>query len=258
MHSHPAEQSTEASPFAELSAFGERPDVDTSSADYARRFSGSAGRYLLDIQARAVAAALQGLSTGTALDVGGAHGQLLDPLRAAGWEVVIHGTDPRCAGNLRDRRGAADYEFLTGPLHRLPAADRSFDLVIAVRLLPHVTQWQRLLAEMCRVARRAVIVDYPINAGLHALAPALFRVKKAIERNTRTYASFSRADLEPQLRSQGFRCAREVRQFCLPMVLHRVGRAAWPLRATEQVCRASGLTAWIGSPVILRADRDRT
>jgi ubiquinone/menaquinone biosynthesis C-methylase UbiE len=255
VHSHHAEQSSEALQFTDVSVPVERPDIETSSDDYASRFSGSAGSYLLNIQARAVAAALQGLPPGHALDVGGAHGQLLDPLRAAGWTVTIHGTDARCAHNLRARRGSSDYEFLTGPLNRLPAADRSFDLVIAVRLLPHVTQWQRLLAEMCRVARRSVIVDYPINAGLHALAPALFRVKKAIERNTRTYTSFSRSELEPQLRSLGFRWTREVRQFCLPMVLHRAGRAAWPLRAAEQVCRSSGLTSLIGSPVILRADR---
>ena len=233
----------------------ERPDVETSSADYASRFSGNAGRYLLAIQAQCVAQAIRDLPPGEVLDVGGGHGQLVAPLSAAGWRVTVHGTDASCEKNLRTLHGHTGCRFVTGPLHALPASDRSFDLVIAVRLLPHVQNWEVLLREMCRVARRSVVVDYPSKSGFNSLTPLLFGVKKSIERNTRTYRSFTRRELEPELSSSGFQAQREVRQFLLPMVAHRVGKAALPLRAAEQLFRHVGLTRWAGSPVILRADR---
>jgi hypothetical protein len=46
-----------------------------------------------------------------------------------------------------------------------------------------------------------------------------------------------------------------VKQFFMPMVVHRVGKAAAPLRAAEGLFRLTGLTALAGSPAILRADR---
>jgi ubiquinone/menaquinone biosynthesis C-methylase UbiE len=231
----------------------EMPDVETSSDDYASRFQGPAGRYLLSIQAAAVARALQGLPPGNALDVGGAHGQLLDVLMSLGWQVTVHGTAAECEANLRRRHFGST--FVRGPLYPLPAADRSFDLVVAVRLLPHVTRWSQLIGEMCRVSRRTVLFDYPSKGGLNSLTPLLFGLKKSIEGNTREYRSFARQELSTELHAQGFEIERQVKQFFLPMVVHRVGRGSLPLRATEQICRFTGLTALAGSPVILRAGR---
>lgn len=230
-------------------------DLETSSADYARRFAGPAGRYLLSVQAQCVARALRDLPPGRALDVGGGHGQLAGLLRDLGWAVTVHGTDPACERNLRQLHGQRDCEFLLGDLFHLPVPDRSFDLVIAVRLVSHVDDWQRLLAEMCRVASRAVVIDYPSSGGLNALTPLLFGLKKSLEGNTRTYTSFSRRSLQQVFAAQGFGAPRQVKQFFLPMVVHRIGKAAAPLRLAERMFRATGLTAAAGSPVILRVDR---
>jgi 2-polyprenyl-3-methyl-5-hydroxy-6-metoxy-1,4-benzoquinol methylase len=233
----------------------EQPDIETSSADYARRFAGPAGKYLLSVQARTVATAIAYLAPGEVLDVGGAHGQLVEPLRAMGWRVTVHGTDRLCETNLRALHHRNDCAFLAGPLNALPVADRSFDLVIAVRLLPHVVAWQQLLGEMCRVARHAVVVDFPSKTGLNALTPLMFGLKKSIEGNTRQYASFSRMEIQRELLRHGFRYERQVKQFFLPMVMHRMAGGRLPLRAAESIFRFSGMTALAGSPVILRADR---
>ncbi len=116
-----------------MSEAAETPDIETSSADYARRFSGAAGRYLLDVQARAIRSALAGLPPGKALDLGGGHGQLVEVLRSLGWDVTVHGTHPACDANLRGLHGRQDCRFILGPLEKLPVADKSFDLVISVR-----------------------------------------------------------------------------------------------------------------------------
>src|SRR5690606_33542030 len=94
-----------------------KPDVETSSAGYARRFAGPAGRYLLDTQSRSIAEVLRDLPPGRALDAGGGPGQLVPLLRSLGWH---------------------DCGFMPGVLLQLPAADRRYDLVISVRLVSHV------------------------------------------------------------------------------------------------------------------------
>ena len=233
----------------------EAPDIETSSADYARRFGGSAGAWLLSVQARAVCRALASLTPGTALDVGGGHGQLVDPLRGMGWRVTVHGSDAECERNLRQLHRKTDCEFLRGSLFGLPVPDRSFDIVVAVRLISHITDWPRLIGEMCRVARTAVVIDYPSKFALNALTPMLFAIKKSYEGNTRTYTSFTHGELTGQFRRHGFMPARQIKQFFMPMAIHRMAGGAAPMRAAEALFRGLGFTALAGSPVILRVDR---
>jgi len=233
----------------------ETPDIETSSAGYAQRFAGKAGKYLLQVQSSAVVRTIEDLTPGTVLDVGGGHGQLVEPLARLGWRVTVHGTDAQCGQNLRELHGQRDCEFVQSDLFALPFPDKSFDLVIAVRLISHVEDWPRLVAEMCRVARQAVVIDYPAKSGLNALTPLLFGLKKSLEGNTRTYTSFSPAELNREFGRHHFVRKREVKQFFLPMVVHRVSKAAAPFRAAEALFRGVGLTALAGSPAILRMDR---
>lgn len=231
------------------------PDVETSGADYASRFAGRAGAFLLEAQWRAIERAIAGLTPGSVLDVGGGHGQLADRFAACGWDVTVHGTDTECERNLRRLHGRTRCRFLLGELDALPAPDRGYDLVIAVRLLSHATDWRAVLGEMCRVARRSVVFDYPATSGLNALTPLLFGLKRSLEGNTRTYASFRLGDLDAACARDGFRRARVVKQLFLPMVAHRVAKGSKLLQVAEGACRATGLTALAGSPAIYRADR---
>ena len=233
----------------------DKPDVETSSAGYARRFDGPAGQYLLETQSRSIAEVLRDLPPGRALDVGGGHGQLVPLLRSLGWQVTVHGSDATCERNLRELHGRHDCAFVLGDLFQLPAADQSYDLVIGVRLVSHVQDWPRLLGEMCRVASRAVVIDYPTRGGTNARSGRFFGLKKAVEGNTRNYISFSHGELRRVFAAHGFQVARSVKQFVLPMVAHRMGGGAAPLRWIESASRALGLTAWRGSPVVLRVDR---
>ena len=233
----------------------QHPDVETSSAGYARRFSGRAGRYLLRVQENALLRTLRGCPPGRALDVGGAHGQLVDPLRSLGWSVTVVGSSEECGHKLRVLHGKRDCEFICSDILHLPFADASFELVTSVRLLSHMEDWQRFLGELCRVSARWVVVDYPSTSGINALTPLLFKVKKRLEGNTRTYRSFSARELNGVLLSHGYRKGAVSKQFVLPMALHRVFGSAVPLRLAESASRAIGLTAVAGSPVLLRADR---
>ncbi len=232
-----------------------QPDVETSAADYLARFSGPAGRFFLDCQAALLWQLLADVSPGRVLDVGGGHAQLAPLLSAHGWGVTVHGTSPVCETNLRELHGVRDCSFLLGPLQPLPCPDREYDLVVAIRLLTHVDDWQGLLGELCRVSARDLIIDFPVSLGANGLTPLLFPAKKLYERNTRTYRNFSVQELSDCLQQNGFMPIAWSGQFVLPMVLHRMTGAAAPLRLLESAARLSGLTRRYGSPVLMRAVR---
>jgi ubiquinone/menaquinone biosynthesis C-methylase UbiE len=229
------------------------PDIETSSADYAARFSGSAGAYLLEVQDASLSNLISSYANGTVIDVGGGHGQLLDLYSTFGMDVTVHGSDPTCFARLDPSTKL--YHRVVSDICALPFEDRSFDVVVAVRLITHVSDWPAVLAEMCRVARFAVIIDYPSKRSLNALTPLLFNLKRGIEKNTRTYTLFTQKELKSVLNANGFPQVVEYKQFFFPMVIHRVFKGGWLLRVVENICRSIGLTRLLGSPVMLRAER---
>ena len=237
-------------------AVRETPDIETASEAYARRFAGAAGRYLLGEQEAAVRGLLADFKGGTVLDVGGGHAQLTALLRSVAGGVLVFGSDPR--GLERVRRDFPDCNTATGDLLALPFARESFDLVVAVRLLPHVRDWVRLTSELCRVARSTVVVDYPRTTGLNGLTPLLFPLKKRLEGDTRHYRNFRDAEIDEVLRACGFEPRERRAQFLLPMVAHRRVNGFVALRGVERAAKWLGLTQAFGSPVVIRADRCRS
>jgi len=233
----------------------ETADVETSSEDYAGRFAGAVGEHFLAVQARVTLRLLSPWAGGTVLDVGGGHAQLAAPLAAHGFRVTVAGSSEVCRARLDRLLPAGAFEFRAADLLALPFPDRSFDAVLAFRLLPHAERWQALLGELCRVARHAVIVDYPDRRSFNLFTGALFGAKKRVEGNTRPYRCFTRREVIETLARQGFGRPLLAPQFFLPMVVHRkVGKAGFS-RAVEAVSGALGATRAFGSPIILRAER---
>jgi hypothetical protein len=235
----------------------EDADVDASSDEYARRFSGAVGHWFLDTQTRLTLDALAGLEAGaTVLDVGGGHAQTVPPLVEAGYRVTVAGSHPSCGQRLEPWTTAGRCRFAVADFHRLPYRDRAFDAVISYRMLAHSIQWTRLIDELCRVARDRVIVDYPSRRSLNAVSYGLFEVKRSIEGAlTRPFALYHPRDIDAAFASAGFLLGAQTPQFFLPMVLHRLTRSAPLGRLLEWPARRLGLTQRLGSPVIVRADR---
>ena len=150
---------------------------------------------------------------------------------------------------------AGSCAFRAGDLLALPYEAASFDATLCFRLLPHCTAWPALIGELCRVARRRVIVDYPTSQGLNAVAPALFGAKKKLEGNTRVWRPFRHAEVEAAFALHRFRPHRRAPQFFLPMVLHRTLKCRPVSTALENACAALGLTRRWGSPVIAAFER---
>ena len=78
----------------------QKADIETSSEDYARRFSGKIGEYFLDIQTRITLDQLKPYPKAAILDVGGGHAQIAVPLIKAGFNLTIVGSDDVCKERL--------------------------------------------------------------------------------------------------------------------------------------------------------------
>jgi 2-polyprenyl-3-methyl-5-hydroxy-6-metoxy-1,4-benzoquinol methylase len=231
------------------------PDVETSSEGYARRFAGAVGAYFLEAQARITLDLLAPWPRARVIDVGGGHGQVTGPLVEAGYDVTVYGSDESCEARVRTWTEGGRARFQAGGLDRLAAADRAFDVALSYRLLPHVARWRALVAELCRVAARAVLVDYPTRRSVNAVAGLLFGAKRGVEGDTRPFTVFADADVRAAFAEAGFRPTAREPEFVLPMALHRaVGRASFS-RAAEGAVSALGLRKALGSPVVLRAER---
>lgn len=235
----------------------EDADVESSSEMYARRFAGPVGRWFLDLQARLTLECLAGLPDGSAvLDVGGGHAQLAPPLVAAGYQVIVVGSDASCGARLAPLTDAGRCRFEVADLLALPYGDQSFEAVVCYRMLAHSVDWRRLVGELCRVARHRVVVDYPARRSVNVASEALFRIKNSIERGTtRPFALYGRGEMARAFASAGFQVTVERPQFFMPMAFYRLAGSAGLARAAEGLARSAGLTGLLGSPVIARADR---
>jgi 2-polyprenyl-3-methyl-5-hydroxy-6-metoxy-1,4-benzoquinol methylase len=229
-------------------------DVETSSEDYARRFSGAVGRWFLERQTRLTLELLSPFPGARVLDVGGGHGQLAGPLAERGFEVTVLGSAAACIERVRPLVDSGRVSFRVGELAPLPFPDGSFDVVLAFRLLPHAEPWRELICEMCRVARRAVVFDYPTRRSVNAASGALFRAKQGVEGNTRPFTVFAERDVAAAVRKAGARETGRRPEFSLPMALHRALGLAALSRSAEGVLAALGFTRWLGSPVITRLE----
>jgi len=233
----------------------EDADIETSSDAYARRFAGPVGAFFLERQARAVLELLSPWPRASVLDVGGGHGQLTGALVAAGYAVTVLGSDPACEARVREWTGAGRARFVAADLVEPDLAERSFDLVLSLRLLPHARSFERLVAALARFARVAVVVDYPTRRSVNAASELLFGLKRGVEGDTRPFRVFADAEVEAAFAAHGFGPTGRRPQFLAPMALYRAAGSAALARAAEGAASALGLTRLLGSPVVLRLER---
>jgi 2-polyprenyl-3-methyl-5-hydroxy-6-metoxy-1,4-benzoquinol methylase len=242
---------TPSSPFPPLA------DIETASEDYASRFRGRVGEFFLELQEKILLELTAPWPGAAVLDVGGGHGQTAVPLVRQGFQVTVAGSGPLEVMRLDSLLPRQVFQYKAGNLLALPFADRSFDIVLSFRLLPHLDEWPELIAEMCRVADKAVIVDYPDIRSFNFLSESLFKAKKAVEGNTRPFRCFTRKEVLEPFVAAHFAEPLFRPEFFVPMAIHRALKSRGFSRTAESLCRATGLTGLWGSPVILRVLRQK-
>jgi SAM-dependent methyltransferase len=222
-----------------------------------RRFGGPIGQLVADDQARVLTRFLgkpQGLSV---LDVGTGTGRAAVLLAREGARVTgVDSSEPMLA--VARQRAASEHlaiTFVGGDAHHLEFAPRSFDAVVSLRVLMHTVDWRESVAELCRVADRLVIIDFPATMSFAALQSCVRRVGFGVGLRTEPYRVLREGAVSRELGQAGFRVREAHRHFFLPIAMHKAIGSPQITSSVEGVARSIGLVRWFGTPVTLVAER---
>ena len=133
-------------------------------AKYARRglVSRLHQQRFFDRVAREVRAVLPG--GGSVLDAGCGEGFVAEALAARLPGAALTAVDVDAgAVAFAEAHGSGRVTYATASLDALPFADGAFDVVVCTEVLEHLSAPDRALAELRRVARRAVVVTVPFE-----------------------------------------------------------------------------------------------
>lgn len=223
----------------------------------AARFSGVIGRTIAAHQLEFVISQIGDLHDVTILDVGAGTGRTALPLSQKDARVVAADASVKMLAILKEKA------FLQGiPIrisridaHCLPFRDRSFDTVLSFRMIMHVVDWKRTVSELCRVADRLVVLDFPPRCGFAGLAPLIHPLIRPFNPNHQSYNVFNIAEVSRTLADAGFNVTAVDRHLVLPFGLHRLINSSVFTRISETILQKIGLRDIFGAPVTLVARR---
>jgi SAM-dependent methyltransferase len=224
-----------------------------------RRFGGPIGQMVAAEQARVLANMIGRIQDRTVLDVGTGTGRaaLLLARGAARVTAVDASEDMLAEARRRAAEELVKVNFLRGDVHHLEFKDRSFDVVVCLRVLMHTPDWRQSLSELCRVADQLVIFDYPAAMSAAAVQSIGRRALSAFGLRTEAYRVFSDRTIRGALADSGFRVRSVHRQFVMPIQLHKaIGSHGFTTRS-EHLLDRLGLLRLFGSPVTVCAERLR-
>ncbi len=146
-------------------------------------------------------------------------------------------------------------QFSTGDAHALDFGDRSFDVAVSLRVIMHTPRWRQCVGELCRVAERLVIIDYPSAHSFAAIESLARGAARAVGIDTEAYRVFTDRVIADAFAAHGFRIRSVHRQFVLPIAFHKaIGSRRFTV-AVEDFLDRAGLLGVTGSPVTIAAER---
>jgi ubiquinone/menaquinone biosynthesis C-methylase UbiE len=222
-----------------------------------RRFGGPIGDLVAATQARVLANFIGRIQQRDVLDVGTGTGRAALLLARGGATVTAVDASEAMLEVARARAAAegVNVRFQVGDAHALDFPDKSFDAVVCLRVLMHTPRWRACVAELCRVAGRLVVVDYPAAASFALLESASRRVMHGIGLTTEPYRVFTDNTVADAFERSGFRIRSTHRQFVLPIALHKAIGSRRLTTRVEGVLDKVGLLKAFGSPVSIVAER---
>ena len=155
----------------------------------------------------------------------------------------------------RARDAGVHVTFARGDAHHLEFGDRSVDEVVCLRVLMHTPDWRRSLAELCRVADRRIVIDYPSRRSFAAVQSLGRRAASWFVPGVEAYRVMSPRAISAALKTSGFQVVRQHRLFVLPIAFHKKIGSERFTRAIEASLAQLGLLRLFGSPITLVAER---
>jgi ubiquinone/menaquinone biosynthesis C-methylase UbiE len=222
-----------------------------------RRFGGPIGALIADTQARVLTDMAGRIHGRPILDVGTGTGRAALLFARGGAQVTGVDASEEMLAVARHRAEAEGLRvtFRHGDAHDLQFADRTFDVAVSLRVLMHTPEWRRCIAELCRVADRLVIVDYPSAVSAALLESMTRRMLYAAGVRTEPYQVFTHRTIATAFERSGFAIRSVHRQFVLPIALHKTIGSRRITEATEDLLARAHLLDIFGSPATLVAER---
>ena len=219
-------------------------DPATAQTFDTQRFGGPIGELIAKEQSAVLANFVGRVQGRTILDVGTGTGRAALLFAAGGAKVTAIDASEEMLAVARKRAAmqSAAVTFMIGDAHALDIRDRAFDVAVSLRVLMHTPEWRRCVAELCRVAERLVIIDYPSRRSAAALQAMLRRLRNRFGATTEAYRVFSDREIADALSVSGFRVRSMHRQFVLPIAVHKLHgsrRLALALRTAARSARAA-------------------
>jgi len=225
-----------------------------------RRFGGPIGDLVAGTQAMVLANFVGPIDGRPVLDVGTGTGRAALLLAREGARVTAVDPSEQMLAIARQRAAAegARIAFDVGDAHALAFPDRAFDVVVSLRVLMHAAGWRASLAELCRVADRLVVVDYPSAYSAAIVQATARRALHGAGISTEPYRVFTPGTIAKAFAGCGFRVRSVHRQFVLPIALHKAIGSRRFTMVSEALLRRAGLLKIFGSPVTVVAERCTT
>lgn len=223
----------------------------------ALRFSGDVGRFLARSQAALLAEALHPREGQRIADVGTGTGRAAIGLAARGAAVIGLDASPEMLGVARLRAADANVPLVlaVADAHALPLGDAEVDAAVCLRVLMHAIDWRRCLAELCRVSRHRVVVDFPAALSFAALESLARRARRQLGHRVEAYRVIPERDVAIAFEACGFRVVDVRRQFVLPIAVHKAVGRFGATRRVEHGLEKVGALRLLGSPVTMVAER---
>ncbi len=173
------------------------------------RFGGPIGALLAESQERVLVEFVGPLGGRTVLDVGTGTGRAALALAARGGTVtgVDASTEMLRVARQRAEARRVRVVFTPGDAHALPFDAQAFDVAVCLRVLMHTPDWARCVAELCRVARHRVVLDYPALLSAAALQSGARRVAAAFGAGGRRIGSCRHAPSGASSRGMASACS---------------------------------------------------
>jgi ubiquinone/menaquinone biosynthesis C-methylase UbiE len=245
------------SPAPDHYSYSHYADPDTARTFDDRRFGGPIGDLVATTQARVLVNFIGRVQQCDVLDVGTGTGRAALLLARGGARVTAVDASEAMLEVARARAAAegTSVRFQLGDAHALDFPDRSFDAVVCLRVLMHSPRWRACVSELCRVAGRLVIVDYPAAASFALLESVWRRLMHGVGATTEPYRVFTDRAVADAFAHAGFRIRSVHRQFVLPIALHKAVGSRRLTIAVESWLERAGLLSILGSPVSIVAER---
>lgn len=143
---------------------------------------------------------LSSIKANTVLDVGCGPGNYCDILLKKGFDVT--GVDYSPNMLKRAEKNAPGATYLQANAYHLPFEDKSFDLVVSIGVMQCLSDEEKFISEICRVAKRYVILSTLRRT--HRVKNREEHLKKLIERDPMPARLYYPKDVQAIFKEEGF------------------------------------------------------